>query len=97
MRGWLLAQDFVLNERDQVQLDFMSLDLGYLQDLLVSQHSMLVKQKQQKHLVRGSQELVAFVVGESASNLSVAQVEFPIQHPPIVVLAVVKGSESGHR
>ena len=46
MDSRLLCQDFVLNEWDQMQVDFLSLDLSDLEDLLVCQGLMLVEQEQ---------------------------------------------------
>ena len=77
-------------------LQLMGWNLGGLQDLLVSDNWLVIKQEQQEHLVRRCQEFVLLAL-EDTKEFSIAKVEFPVEHPAIVVLAVIELSKSSHR
>ena len=71
-------------------------DLRDLQDLSICEHLVLIEQQEQKHLVGGDEEHVA-LAGKVSFQLSIPQVEFPIEHASIIILVVVELSECLYR
>ena len=77
-------------------MEFVSGDLGHLEEGLVGDGWIIVKEEQEEHLVGGAEEFVPLALFESASDLRVSQGQLPVQKTPIVELGVVELSEGVH-
>ena len=67
-------------------VEFVSGNLGHLEERLVRDDWILVEEEQEEHLVGGAEELVPLAFFESASNLCVTQGQLPVQKTPIIEL-----------
>ena len=74
----ILDYNLLLDQWDQVLVEFMSRNLGHLEELLVRDDWIFVEEEQEEHLVGGAEEFVPLAFFESASNLCVAQGQLPV-------------------